>query len=140
MKGKSGVDAYPERFALDCAEGKLLDGAERILVACSGGPDSVALALLLAGCPGPPGGSRPELLIGHLNHAIRGEEADLDESFVREFAAGLGCRFISARLTPASGEEPGGLLSEGRARQLRYGVFAEWARELQLDCIATGHH
>ncbi|MEC9351769.1 MAG: ATP-binding protein, partial [Planctomycetota bacterium] len=105
MKGKSGVDAYPERFALDCEEGKLLDGAERILVACSGGPDSVALALLLAGCPGPPGGSRPELLIGHLNHAIRGEEADLDESFVREFAAGLGCRFISARLTPASGEE-----------------------------------
>ncbi len=140
MKGNSGVDGYPERFALDCEEGKLLDGAERILVACSGGPDSIALALLLAAYPGPPGGSRPEILIGHLNHSIRGEDADLDESFVREFAAELGCRFINARLSPATGEEPGGLLSEGRARQLRYGVFADWARELRLDCIATGHH
>ena len=140
MKGNSGVDAYQERFALDCREGKLLEGAERILVACSGGPDSIALALLLAASSGPPGGNGPEILIGHLNHAIRGEDADLDESFVREFAAGLGCRFISTRLSPASGEEAGGSLSEGRARQLRYEVFAEWAVELQLDCIATGHH
>lgn len=140
MTGKRGVDGYPGRFARDCEEGKLLDGAERILVACSGGPDSVALALLLADYLDSSGEDSAELFIGHVNHAIRGEDADLDESFVREFAAGIGCDFISARLSPSAGEGSEGLLSEGRARELRYAVFSDWARELRLDCIATGHH
>ena len=128
---------YPGRFARDCGEGEFLAGAGRILVACSGGADSTALALLLSGYLDALGDASPRLYIGHVNHALRGSASDRDESFTRELARELGAKFLSVRLPATSEAQP---LSEGRARELRYEVFGQWAAEHRLDRIATAHH
>ena len=62
-----------------------------VVVAVSGGPDSVALlrALVEVGCK--------SLTVAHINHQLRGAESDADEAFVRELATALrmNCRVVS---------------------------------------------
>ena len=139
MRGNAGVD-YPGRFARECEKSRLLAGASRVLVACSGGADSTALALLLAGYLESLGEAAPALYLGHVNHALRGDASDEDEAFARELARGLGAEFLSLRLERGDGRETPGPLSEGEARELRYAAYRGWAAEHRLDCIATGHH
>ena len=58
-------------------------GAGGMVVAVSGGPDSVALLRALAELPVEP------LVVAHLNHRLRGAESDADEAFVQELARSL---------------------------------------------------
>ena len=139
MNGNTGVDD-PGRFARDCEGRELFDGARRVLVACSGGADSTALAILLSEHFAALGDSAPELYLGHVNHALRGADSDEDEVFAGELARKLGAEFLSVRLQGPAGHEPPASLSEGQARELRYAVYRDWANGHQLDCIATGHH
>src|SRR5438034_1655079 len=67
------VKRFLQSFA--CTEG--------MVVAVSGGPDSVALLRLLLELTSPP----PTLVIAHLNHQLRGAESDADEAFVRHLHA-----------------------------------------------------
>jgi tRNA(Ile)-lysidine synthase len=113
-----------------------------LVVAVSGGPDSVALlrALLEAR------GEEPTpLVVAHLNHQLRGPDSDADEAFVAGLHAALvqngaahlhlaGRRLDVARL--AAGE--GGNL-EAVARRERYRWLAEVARGHGLRHVATGH-
>lgn len=139
MNGNTGVDD-PGRFVLDCKERELFDGARRVLVACSGGADSTALAILLSEHFAELGDGAPELYLGHVNHALRGADSDEDEVFAGELARKLGAEFLSVRLQGTAGHEHPASLSEGQARELRYAVYRDWANGRQLDCIATGHH
>ena len=59
---------------------------ERVVVAVSGGADSVALLDLLANLPEYP----LALTVAHLNHRLRGEASDADAVFVQKLAAGYG--------------------------------------------------
>src|SRR5580704_2860261 len=61
-----------------------------ILVALSGGPDSVAMFHAL-------GSMRYRIVAAHLNHGIRGNEADRDEAFVRNLCARCGIDLIVER-------------------------------------------
>jgi tRNA(Ile)-lysidine synthase len=115
----------------------LLSPGERVLVAVSGGPDSVALLHLLAGL-------RQDLSlrleVAHLQHGIRGAEAQEDARFVAELAEKLGLSFHLKevdlpRIKFAAGK--GNL--EALARAERYHFFAEVARERRLNKIATAH-
>jgi tRNA(Ile)-lysidine synthase len=105
----------------------------RLVVAVSGGPDSVALlrALREAGA-GP-------LLAAHLNHQLRGAESDGDEAFVRELCDGLSveCRCGRIDMRGAAGSERGNL--EAVARRLRYDWLARVAAEAGAGWVATGH-
>lgn len=94
------------------------------VVAVSGGADSVALlrALVQVGI-GP-------LTVGHLNHKLRGDESDGDETFVRELAGRLGLR---CEVAVASVRDAGGNL-EAEARRQRY----EFLHTLG-GWVATGH-
>lgn len=139
MTGDTDVN-YPERFARDCAELELLAGVEKLMVACSGGADSTALALLLAGYLDSLGDGAPEFYLGHVNHALRGADSDADEVFTRELARRLGARFLSVRLQATVDERPAGSLSEGRARELRYEAYRNWSVEHRLDRVLTAHH
>lgn len=107
-----------------------------ILIACSGGPDSIALAHLITKYgrrvvhP-----SRIRLL--HVNHGWRGSESDADAEFVQQFARelGLDCELVDLRdQQPKAGES-----WEGHARALRAGVFRQLAKEHQAS-IFTAHH
>lgn len=124
------VKATVKRFDL------ILPG-DRILVAVSGGPDSVALLHLLNEL-------REELSmhleVAHLQHGMRGEEAKEDARFVQRLAAKLELPFHLKEI-----DLPGMKLSAGAgnleelARQARYRFFADLAVEKNLRKIATGH-
>ncbi len=104
---------------------------KRILVALSGGPDSVALLHLLRD---------PALALdlhaAHVHHQVRGADADADARFCERLCHELDVPFHIRRLTPP--EHP----AEGREaawRRLRYAALDEIARAVGAEAVATGH-
>jgi tRNA(Ile)-lysidine synthase len=119
-----------------------------VVVAVSGGPDSVALlrSLVELGRRSmkPISGAAP-LVVAHMNHLLRGPESDADEYFVRQLCEELGQKngvplgFISKRVdVPATAARARANL-EGTARRLRYDWLAEIARQHGIRLVATGH-
>jgi len=112
------------------------------VVAVSGGPDSVALARALVllqerGSAGP-------LVFAHLNHQLRGAEADADESFVAELVRQLASTrapvtFRCQRLNVAEAAQTNKENLESCARRLRYNFLTQVAREESAIWVATGH-
>lgn len=102
---------------------------ERLLVAVSGGLDSVTLAHCLheAGF---------DLVLGHVHHGLR-HSADDDEALVRDLANELGCPFKSSRLNLA--KTPGTSL-QAEARDARYEALAKMADEVGARGVVTAHH
>lgn len=119
-----------------CEYGMLRRGT-RVCVALSGGKDSVALLHLLRELSEEHGIS---LLAVHVNHGIRGDEADRDEAFCRELCDSLGIPFESYRFdVPMLAKEQGTGIEEC-ARNVRYGVFETLISEKRADLVATAHH
>ncbi len=106
----------------------------RVCVALSGGADSVALLYVLNRLL-PSGVSAC-----HVNHGIRGEEADRDEEFCRTLCEKLGVSFKAAHVdVPAECRKSGEGLEEC-ARRLRYAELETAKAELGCRFIATAHH
>ncbi len=108
---------------------------EAVLVAVSGGPDSVALLHLFgrmrAECKFP-------LSVAHLNHALRGEESDMDEAFVAELSLRYQVPFITQKLSPGQlGDAPEGM--EAAARKVRYKFLRDTAGRIGAARVALGH-
>jgi len=114
----------------------MLAPGDRVGIAVSGGPDSVALLHLLAGVAEE---YALTLFVLHLNHGMRGKEADRDEAFVRKTAESMAIPFDSERVSiPDLRQERGGSL-EDLCREERYAFFERAARRHGLDRIALGH-
>jgi len=115
----------------------LLFPNDRVLVAVSGGPDSVAL---LHGLHGLREELRLELEVAHLQHGIRGEEARADARFVAALAEGLGLPFHLKEIDlPALKTAAGKGNLEELARAARYRFFSDVARRRRLNKVATAH-
>src|SRR6185436_16223742 len=113
-------------------------GEQAVLVAVSGGADSTALldALVrLRGRRGLPG----QIFAAHLNHLLRGEEADADEAFVREMAARLDVALIVEREPVAERARAEKRNLEAMARYLRYDFLRRAAQSCGARAIATAH-
>jgi tRNA(Ile)-lysidine synthase len=109
-----------------------------LLVALSGGPDSVAL--LHAARAWSQSTGRP-LAAAHLNHRLRGGEADADEVFCRELCGRLGIELHVERRDPRPLARQRGQGLEEAARELRREFFATvLAAHPELAAVATGHH
>jgi tRNA(Ile)-lysidine synthase len=109
------------------------DAARRTLVACSGGADSAALAIALAGRSG---GARASIVLAHIVHDLRPErEALADRDRTRALAAMLGVECVEgvARVRSLKGN------AEANARRSRYAALAALAIEHQCQFVATGH-
>jgi tRNA(Ile)-lysidine synthase len=115
----------------------LLSPGERILVAVSGGPDSVALLHLLYELREELG---VDLEVAHLQHGIRGEEAKQDARFVAELAELLKLPFHLKEIDlPRMKSNAGKGNLEAWAREERYRFFADVVRERKLDKVAMAH-
>lgn len=116
---------------------QLLAPGDRVLVAVSGGPDSVALLRLLYDLRED---LELRLEVAHLQHGIRGAEAQEDARFVAELAERLGLPFHLKEIDlPRIKFAAGKGNVEALARAERYRFFAEVARERKLDKIAIAH-
>jgi tRNA(Ile)-lysidine synthase len=107
---------------------------ESILLALSGGPDSVALLHVLHQL-GPRFGFR--LAAAHLNHRLRGAESDRDETIVRDLCSTLGVELV---VEQSSGLDLAAPNLEERAREARYAFLAGAGAQLGASHIATAHH
>lgn len=108
---------------------------EKITVGFSGGSDSTALLYTLAECVGP-----DRLCAVHVNHGIRGEQADGDEAFCKSVCENLGVEFVSVHvdIPRVSKEEHTGL--EECARKYRYRAFFDVSKQKNIHVIATAHN
>ncbi len=110
----------------------------RIVVACSGGPDSLTLASVLLAMRGKWG---LELRIAHFEHGIRGAASEADAAFVRDFAEAHGVPFSIVHEDVPAFARCAHLSLETAARERRYAFLEKTAREMgEGALIATGHH
>jgi tRNA(Ile)-lysidine synthase len=108
----------------------------RLLVALSGGSDSVALTLLMRELAGPLGFAIATL--AHVNHQLR-PEADRDERFCRDLASRLGLPIVVSAIDVAGYAAAEGLSIEDAARRARYAFLHRAAADAAADRIAVGH-
>jgi len=118
-------------------EQKLLRRGEVVLVAVSGGLDSMALLHQLHSLAPV---NRWRLRVAHFNHLLRGRSSDADERLVRQTARRLGLRCVCA-----SGDVKGhaartGISIEMAAREMRHEFLARTARQLKIRTVALAHH
>ncbi len=125
------MHSLEHRVAAFIRDEELLEPGGRVLVAVSGGPDSVGLLRLLIALRD----WRLEIRAGHVNHAVRGVQADRDEEFVHRLCAGLEVPLETHRLQPP-GARSGNL--EARLRHERYRFLLKEARRHD-SVLATGH-
>ncbi|MBE6706746.1 MAG: tRNA lysidine(34) synthetase TilS [Ruminococcaceae bacterium] len=108
-----------------------------ILVAFSGGADSTALLYMLATYYKINGG---RIYAAHVNHMIRGEEADRDEQFCRSFAESLGVELFVCRCDVPKYARETSQSIETAARQVRYDFFDSVMQEHGIPLLATAHN
>jgi tRNA(Ile)-lysidine synthase len=116
------------------------EAQQGVLVAISGGPDSVALArALLAARPD----SNVPIGWAHLNHRLRGAESDADQAFVRhlfEMLEGVGgLSLVVHEIDTAQLAKSRGNNLEATARQERYRWLTDMARQAGWQRVVTGH-
>ncbi len=116
--------------------GLILPG-QTVLVGLSGGPDSVALLhVLLSLAPS----MDFKVAAAHLNHGIRGEEADRDEFFVRELCDFLGVALLCEKRDVPAAAKAHGWTIEQAGRELRYDFLRRAKDKLGASRIAVAHH
>lgn len=125
-------DFLPEENFVSPDFSHIPDGA-RVLVALSGGADSVALLLAMRQTSHQ---SQREIIAAHVNHGLRGQESDEDENFVVDLCGELQIEIVTRRVKV---EKRGEKFSENAARIARYAALIEIAREKHCSVIATGH-
>jgi tRNA(Ile)-lysidine synthase len=104
----------------------------KVVIACSGGPDSVALAR--AACEAAPS-TGTKIVLAHVNHRLRGRESEADARFV----LGLGKRLgVPARVFARPVRRGKGNLEE-RARDARYDALCRFAKRLSAPVVLTAH-
>jgi tRNA(Ile)-lysidine synthase len=115
----------------------MIQKKDAVLVGVSGGPDSVALVRVLASLTP---GLDLTLGIAHLNHDLRGEEAQRDEIFVRKLSCELGLPFFSETRDIRRLAKQEHLSIEEAGRNARYAFFTKIADTQGFTKIATGHN
>lgn len=112
---------------------KLFQPQNRILLAVSGGVDSVVMAHLFYQ-------SDFNFAIAHCNFNLRGEESDQDARFVESLAQSYEVPFFVQRFDTLTIAQSLGLSTQMAARKLRYDWFQELLTLQHFDYLATAHH
>lgn len=113
----------------------LLPDGEAVLLAVSGGVDSMCMAELFLNTT-----AKVRFALAHCNFHLRGEESDSDEALVREWAESHGVIFIKKDFDTKEYAASNGVSIEMAARELRYTWFAEVCRERGFAALAVAHN
>lgn len=134
---RSHVKTLVEPFEAVVAAGGMLRRGERILVAVSGGVDSMVLLHLLHQLARP---RQWKLAVAHFNHQLRGRASDADERLVRTTAKALGLPFHGDGAAVKVAARRRGMSIEMAARELRHAFLARTAKRLNCRSIALAQH
>lgn len=118
-------------------ENSMIQEGDKVLIALSGGPDSVCLLNIMNNL-------KKELNItlfaAHINHCLRGKEADEDEAYVKEICNRLGIECYVKRADINRIAKERGVSSEMAGREVRYSFFEELREKLGIQKIALAHN
>ena len=106
---------------------------KKLLLACSGGLDSVVLAHLCKAL-------KFDFALAHCNFSLRGTESDGDEDFVRELASTFEIDVYVKQFDTEQYAEEQRLSVQMAARELRYKWFDELLQSKRYDYVLTAHH
>jgi len=136
MKEQGYQERLGQRVLRFIQENKLVSNQYCLLVAVSGGPDSVCLLHILVKL-------REELGIGlhiaHLNHQLRGVEADADAQYVSDLAHRLDIPATIEQRDVKAYQTQQRISLEEAAREVRYTFLAQVARSIGANRVAVGH-
>lgn len=119
-----------EKIKAFIEKNELIRPNSTLVLALSGGPDSVALLDVLYNLRKEFG---LKLVIAHLNHSLRGNQSDLDEEFVKKLAKEYGLILETEKIELEKSDEK-------TARRKRYQFFFRVAKKHKTDQIALGHN
>ena len=116
---------------------QLFSPGDRVIVALSGGADSVCLLVVLNEMK-----KEFDLILKavHVHHGLRGEEADRDRDYSEEISKKLGVEFTCVHVDAASYAKEHGMSVEEAGRHLRYRIFEEERKQFEGTKIAVAHH
>ena len=118
-----------ERFLSYIRQKNLINNKEKVLLAVSGGQDSMVMTHLF--CQ-----SNYPIALAHINHHLRGEESDSDAALVKFFAKENNIPFFQLDLDPKEFE---GCNIQAKARNIRYTWLNQISELHDFDKIATAH-
>ena len=124
---------FSQKINRSINEKHLFAPTDKIVVALSGGADSVALlrVLLLEGYT---------CIAAHCNFHLRGEESNRDETFVRTLCCKLNVPLQVVHFDTTGYASQRGISIEMAARELRYGWFEQIRTEVGAKVVAVAHH
>ena len=114
---------------------RMLERGDCVIVAVSGGADSVCLLDILFTLKEILG---TELVVAHFDHGLRPDEDEYETDFVQSLAASFDCNFVTKKA--ARSLKPGSASLEEKARDARYQFLNEVKEQFSAQKIATGHN
>ena len=117
----------------------LIEKGDKILLALSGGVDSMVLAKLLLAVSRQLS-ANSQLFFAHCNFHLRGEDSNRDERFVKEFAKENGIELFVKHFDTEAYAKENSLSIEMAARELRYSWFEELKNIHNINKVALAHH
>ena len=137
---KKGIELY-NRILAKIEKEEMTSFIDRgVLVGLSGGADSVFMLSFLLEYKKQNKKAFPILAV-HVNHGIRGEEADRDEAFSRELCRTLDVEFESRKIDVPALKHNSGISIEEAARNARYSIFEDIINgRNDISTIATAHN
>ncbi len=115
------------------AANNLIKTGDRILLAVSGGIDSMVMAHLFLNLG-------YKTAIAHCNFGLRGKDSEKDEDLVRNFASEHSIPFHTKRFETKNFAKKNGYSVQMAARELRYKWFEELIKEYNYDCVSVAHN
>jgi tRNA(Ile)-lysidine synthase len=131
------VDEFLQRVESEIENRRLLARRQKILVAVSGGVDSLVLLHALHGLAKK---NRWKIFIAHYNHQLRGRASAADEKLVGRTAEKLRLKCFHGRADVQRLAAQSGVSIEMAARKLRHDFLARVARENHIPVVALAHH